>query len=125
MTSSIANGLINLLHVQLHTLVVNSAVLHAAQQNNKDFIMLSFLSSIPFDIDYADVIEEMINMDDGRKMMELELLAIAAFGISYISLLRTYKNSILKSHIIEEKSSVMFETPFDMSLFDVQSSTKS
>ena len=126
-TSVIAKGLFTLLHAQAHTMTTNYGVLMSTGQNMRDIIMLSFLTTIPFESLYVDIIDEIIEMNNGQNMKEIDIVTKTLFNVSYIDSLNLYKDTIIRCYRNNENN---LEKSFDMSnvdisVFDVQSSIKS
>lgn len=114
-TSVIAKGLFTLLHAQAHTMTTNYGVLMSTGQNMRDIIMLSFLTTIPFESLYVDIIDEIIEMNNGQNMKEIDIVTKTLFNVSYIDSLNLYKNTIITCYTNEKDA----ETPFDMNVFDI------
>ena len=87
----IEQTLLQMLEIQIRTTALNKSILLLGGQEPHDVIMLSLLTTVPFDRDSVELIENIIN---GPFFYRLEGACVSAFGLSYASMLREYAGTI-------------------------------
>ena len=80
-----------MLEIQIRTTALNKSILLLGGQEPHDVIMLSLLTTVPFDRDSVELIENIIN---SPFFYRLEGACVSAFGLSYASMLREYAGTI-------------------------------
>lgn len=92
-----ATMLIDLLEIQLRTLAINKPIIAASDISlrYKDLILLSMLSTIPFEKESVPVINAIFDLSN---IYDLESICESCFDISYIDILTEYSRSIDKAY---------------------------
>lgn len=87
----IEQTLLQMLEIQIRTTALNKSILLLGGQEPHDVIMLSLLTTVPFDRESVELIENIIN---SPFFYRLEGACVSAFGLSYASMLREYAGTI-------------------------------